>query len=266
MTTGFDRKAYWQDRLTEAFSLEGTGYRGMGERYNRWLYRVQRRVFLRTLRPLIGGVDDLNVLDVGSGTGFYVDRWHELGVRTVTGSDITSKATTTLASRFPSDRFVQLDIGGEDLSILDGVRFDCVSACAILYHIVEDQAYERAFHNAFSLLQNGGLFTFSENFLRSNPHSTDIQAFRTESEIIGIAEAVGFEIVERQPIYFLMNAPVSTDSRALRAWWRRLSKLLKRHNAAGSVVGACLYPVELPLVSLARRGPSTELVVCRKPT
>jgi SAM-dependent methyltransferase len=265
MTTGFDRKAYWEDRLTKEFSLGGTGFRGLGEGYNRWIYQVQRRNFLRTLRPLIEGREDLNVLDVGSGTGFYVDRWHELGAREITGSDITSKATATLTSRYPSDRFVQLDIGGEDLSALDGARFDCVSACAILYHIVDDHAYERAFHNISSLLGDGGLFVFSENLPRSGPYRTDIQAVRTESEIIGIAERAGFEIIERRPIYFLMNNPVSTESRALRAWWRYLSKLLNRRNAAGSAVGACLYPLELALVSLAHRGPSTELVVCRRP-
>lgn len=46
MTTGFDRKRYWEDRRREEYSPEGTGFKGLGEGLNKWMYRVQRRNFL----------------------------------------------------------------------------------------------------------------------------------------------------------------------------------------------------------------------------
>jgi SAM-dependent methyltransferase len=149
-STDFHRKAYWENRLSEEYSLAGTGSHGLGVGYNKWVYRIQRQNFLSTLQPLVPGRSDLRVLDVGSGTGFFVDRWHEFGVSRVRGSDITATAVAGLSARSPNDRFVQLDIGGEDLSPLEGARFDLVSACAVLYHVVDDDAYERAFHNVAS--------------------------------------------------------------------------------------------------------------------
>jgi 2-polyprenyl-3-methyl-5-hydroxy-6-metoxy-1,4-benzoquinol methylase len=264
VTTGFDRKRYWEDRLREEYSLEGTGFKSLGEGFNKWIYRVQRRNFLSVVRPLVSAQPTAKVLDVGSGTGFYVDRWHELGIRELTGSDITSKAVSELSHRSPTDRFVQLDIGGEDLSALAGERFDFVSACAVLYHVVDDAAYERAFHNIHSLLEDDGLFIFSENFPRNEAYRTEIQTVRLEGEILALLDRVGFEVVTRAPIYAVMNNPVSSDSRLLRAWWRKLTRVLRARKAAGPALGAALYPLELALVSLLKRGPSTELVVCRK--
>ena len=75
---------------------------------------------------------------------------------------------------------------------------------------------------------------------------------------------MGFEVVTRAPIYAVMNNPVSSDSRLLRAWWRKLTRVLRARKAAGPALGAALYPLELTLVSRLKRAPSTELVVCRK--
>lgn len=182
----------------------------------------------------------------------------------MTGSDITSKVVSELSHRHPRDRFVELDIGGENLSALAGERFDFVSACAVLYHVVDDAGYERAFYNIHSLLEDDGLFIFSENFPRNKAYRTEIQTVRLEGEILALLDRAGFEVVTRAPIYALMNNPVSSDSRLLRAWWRNLTRVLSVSKAAGPALGAALYPLELALVSLLKRGPSTELVVCRK--
>ena len=69
---------------------------------------------MRRLRSLLKELATLDVLDVGSGTGFYIDLWRRLGVRSVTGSDIAEKAVEELSARYPSNRFVRLDIGAEE--------------------------------------------------------------------------------------------------------------------------------------------------------
>jgi hypothetical protein len=114
------------------------------------------------------------------------------------------------------------------------------------------------------VLHPGGLFVFSENLPRRNPYRTETQAVRPEAEVKGIVERAGFEIVDRRPIYFLMNNPVNSESRMHRLWWRDLATGLDVLPRTGFVVGACLYPLELALVNIVRRAPSTELVVCRK--
>src|SRR5215217_7388946 len=111
--SGFDARAYWERRLSEQFTLDGVGYAGLGRSFNAWMYRVRRRVFLQTVKPLLNDPAATDVLDIGSGTGFYVDRWHELGVRSLTGSDLTDTAMARLTDRYPGDRFVRFDAGGD---------------------------------------------------------------------------------------------------------------------------------------------------------
>jgi len=261
--TNLDPQHYWERRLANDFTLASTGYQGLGHGFNRWSYRVQRHVFSRTVTSLLDGGND-RVLDIGSGTGFYVDLWRKLGARAITGSDISSKSVSTLAARFPHHRFVQLDVGGGDLPF-DGERFDFVSAIAVLYHIVDDVSYSRAFRNMFSVLAPGGFLVFTDNFVRVRPFSAAHQACRLGTEIEHIVRDAGFEIVRRRPMFVINNRPVSSDSRLLHAWWTRLERWLRRGEAAGTLAGGLLYPFELACVDLARRGPSLELAVCRKP-
>ncbi|HET9514304.1 MAG TPA: class I SAM-dependent methyltransferase, partial [Gemmatimonadales bacterium] len=152
MTDPFRVRDYWESRLRQSYSLQGVGYQRLGTQYNKWMYRLRARVFQRVARGL--GVDwpAARVLDVGSGTGFYVDQWHQLGVPKVTGVDITSVAVQELARRFPRDEFVQLDVGKKlaNDSRLVTRDYAAVSAKDVLFHIVDDAEYQEAFRNMAS--------------------------------------------------------------------------------------------------------------------
>jgi SAM-dependent methyltransferase len=97
----FDPLAFWEERL-QHFDLSAVGYAGLALRYNRWLYRVRSFVFRRTLRRASLNVDSAKVLDVGSGTGFYINEWLRAGANDVIGSDLTGVATGGLEKRFHS--------------------------------------------------------------------------------------------------------------------------------------------------------------------
>lgn len=261
---GFDAKGHWEGILSEQDGLAGVGYRGLGEPFNRWMYRVRRRVVLRTLRPLIGTLPKRDVLDVGSGTGFYVERWRELGIRSLSGIDITDTVVGRLRDRFPEHSFIRADIGAQDAELPSG-RFGAVSAFDVLFHIVDDDHYRRAFANIHSLLEPGGLFIFSENFLHGETVRITDQASRTLSEIESILDEVGFEILLRRPMFFLMNEPVDSDSHLHDVFWWRLTGQLRARGARASwALGVALYPLELMALGFVREGPSTELMVCRR--
>jgi SAM-dependent methyltransferase len=259
---GFDPKAYWEQRLANQYSAGGVGYLGLTDSYNEWMYRVRRHVFLREVRRL--GRPPTRVLDVGSGTGFYIACWHELGATQIVGSDLTDVATRNLAQRFPSDTFARFDVGGEEL-LFEEERFDAVSAMDVLFHIVDDDRFRRAFTNVFALLEPGGTFVVAENFLHRKPVRVVHQVSRTLGEIEGAAIDAGFQIVRRRPMFCLMNAPIDSESRLRQEWWARLRRATSGRQRAGTLVGAVLYPIELALVSVLREGPSTEVMICTKP-
>jgi SAM-dependent methyltransferase len=260
---GFDPRAYWEQRLGERYTLDGVGWVGLGTAFNALVYRLRRRLFLRTVRRVLPRREEARVLDIGSGTGFYVDCWHALGVRAVAGADITDVAVTALRGKHPQDRFERFDVGGTELPFEPG-SFDAISCMDVLFHIVDDARFARALENLAALLAPGGVLVFSDNFLHGPAIRTEHQVSRSLAEIESALSAAGLDVVERRPMFVLFNTPVDSQSRVLRAWWSLLSSVALRSNALGAALGALAYPLELLLVSTWRDGPSTELMVCRR--
>ena len=261
--SSFDAKEYWSDRLEERFSLMGVGWLSLGEPFNRWMYRVRRHVFLRTAKPLLDGLDAPTVLDVGSGTGFYVQRWQELGAASVTASDLTDVAARKLAAEFPAADVRQLDVTGDLPDDLLG-RFDVVSAMDVLFHIVDDKAYVAALMNLGRLVKPGGHVILSENLLHGPEQRAVHQVSRTKGTIEGALATAGLQPVTRRPMFVLMNTPVDRPSRLQRAAWDLTAAGARRSRLGSQALGAALYPFELALVSVLREGPSTEVLVCRR--
>jgi SAM-dependent methyltransferase len=260
--TDFDPADYWESRL-QTLDLSAVGYQGLGLPYNRWLYRVRRAVFRRATKRL--GVDwrRKHVLDIGSGTGFYVAEWLRLGA-VVTGTDLTRKSTDGLSAAFPEVRRFQWD--ASEPAPFAAESFDGVSAMDVLFHIVDDARYRMALQNVARLLKPGGYFLFSESLLHRSTVRTPTQVSRPLREVEAELEAVGLAVIMRRPMFVLMNAPIDSTNRILRGYWSGLATLLNHLPALGGVVGAALYPLESTLTVVCRESPTTEVVVCRKPT
>jgi hypothetical protein len=115
------------------------------------------------------------------------------------------------------------------------------------------------------MLCPGGLFVFTDNFLHRPAPRTETQVSRTLKETERAVHAAGLEIVARRPALVLLNAPVDSASRLHRACWRGLARVAGTAEPAGWAAGALLYPIEVLLGRLLREGPTTELMICRRP-
>ena len=256
-------KDYWENRLKENFGLHGTGFQGLGKRYNECMYKVRRRVFIHRMSKLDIDFANVNVLDIGSGTGFYVGLWKDLGTISITGTDITTVAVDNLRSMYPSNEFFQVDIGDEEAYKKLGKKFDIISAFDVLFHIVDDTRYENAIRNIFSLLKPGGFFIFSDNFL----HHDSIRSARQVSRSLNVIQKVlrqnHFEVILRRPMFVLMNAPIDTNRSVLRAIWHAITSAVQYSESMAFIVCTILYPIELLLISIIKESPSTEMMICR---
>lgn len=263
---GSEAGRYWQERLEAHPGLEGVGYLGLGRRYNAWLYRVRRQVFLRALRSLDLPMGDLRVVDVGSGTGFYVDLLQRAGARGVEGVDIAEAAVSRLERRFPNGRFHCLDIAA-GLGPLSEGGFDLVTCCDVLFHVVDDRDFERAVGNLARLLADDGTLILMDNLLPGPTRRTAHQTSRSESHYLRTLSDAGLELRRRRPVFCLMNYPVASRRTGLRRLWSAAAARLSRAEVLAWAVGAALYPLELAcLACLGRTGgaPSTELLVCAR--
>lgn len=256
----FEPIAFWEARL-ERFDLVSVGYSSLGLPYNRWLYRLRASVFRRMLRRYRTEWSGIRVLDVGSGTGFYVREWLRVGADVV-GSDLTETAVSKLRQTYPDHEFARLDIS--DGAAFAAESFEAISAFDVLFHIVDDERYAGALEAISSLLRPGGLFFYSDNFVHGSSVRIAHQVSRPLDEIERQLDALGLEVIERRPMFVLMNAPIDTRSQTLRTAWGLFGRLLSLAPALGAPLGALLYPIERALVGLLRESPSTELMVCRK--
>lgn len=263
-----DTGRYWDDRLRKNWGVQGTGFIGLSKAWNNWLTKIKRKVFFRALTHLRGDLDlhKARVLDIGPGTGVFVDLWKEVGVYSLIGVDISSFAVEQLSKKYSDCKFIVADIS--DFSTVDQLApdgpFNIISAFEILFHIIDDERYERAFQSVKHLLKPGGYFIFSDNLLHGTRRDSNTQVSRSIEMIQRIMKTNGFETIWRGPAYVLMNTPV--DSRNPLHWlfWNTIRLTLKHlGNFAGNILGALLYPLEIQLTGSVHEGPSTEVVVCR---
>jgi SAM-dependent methyltransferase len=258
----FAAARFWEQRLSDDYTLKGVGFRRLGLKYNRWMYAVRRHVFLDTVSSAGIDVPSAQVLDVGSGTGFYVDLWVELGAKRITGVDITETAVARLQERHPDLMFRRADVG-EEISPLEPTTYDVVSAMDVLFHIVDDRRFANAIRNIHDALRPGGCFVWSDYFLRRREWRIRHQACRSLAEIERTLAETGFEIVTRRPMFFLMANPLDAG-RVTRALWYAAAGLVSRSEKLGDLAGRKLLPVEIRKVSSKTEGPSTEIMVCRR--
>lgn len=259
----FNPQRYWHRRLKRDWSLHGVGLKRLSRSYNRWVYRVRRAVFRRTVRGMRLDTDSLSVLDVGSGTGFYLDLWHKFGARHIAGIDIADSAVNRLRTRLPDVCVERADVSDEP-PFPEGT-FDVVSAFDVLFHIVDDQRYHQAISNIHRLLAAGGQFVFSEKFVHHKRTDRRHHVNRTCDEIENLIRAEGFEIISRKPMFVFMTSPADSTQQWRRNLWSNRIRPAVKHERRGNMVGAVLYPIELLLTRVLREGPAMEIMVCRKP-
>jgi SAM-dependent methyltransferase len=260
--TSLDVRRYWDMRLAAAPGLKGVGYLRLGRAYNEWMYRVRTDVFRRLLHNWNLSGRALHVLDVGSGTGHYIREWLRSGAARVVGSDFSETALQRLRAEFPGVPIRRLDIGTSELPASLG-RYDVVSAFDVLFHIIDDDAYRRAIRNCFHCCRPGGYFVFSELFLRHRagvPHMVS----RSSAEIADVLRCAGFVVLDRVPMFVLMNYPADAGA-LLKLAWSAMVAPATLSEWAGEFLGRVLTPIERCLVRAVRESPTTEIMLCRRP-
>ena len=97
----YDPQEYWTTLHRDA-SLRAVGQSGLPADLNVWLYRIGRRnvrAFMR--RQGLADLTGLSVLDIGSGTGFWIDVWRSMGAGAIDGVELVPAAVERLRQHFP---------------------------------------------------------------------------------------------------------------------------------------------------------------------
>lgn len=263
----FDPRAYWDKRLDEDWTLHGVGLLNATEEWNKALYRVRGRVFRRVVAALEIDLKKASVLEVGPGTGFYLRRWRQQGVRDLSGLDIAPSAVAQLSRKFPKVKMFCGDVS-EDVSDLQAARpsgFDVVAAFDVLFHVMDDEKYEQAFKNVEALLAPGGWFVFSEKLLNHRTQRRSNYANRSIEQTTAAVLDAGLVPMHRFPMFYLMTYPSDAAWPWQRTLHQRVVEPLARSQRWGALAGKVLGGIDLAITAVVAESPTTEIMICRKP-
>jgi len=259
---------FWESRY-QHFDITTSGHIDLPYAYNAWLYKMKTKKIAGALRSRFKNFHDKSILDLGCGTGAYLDLWQKLEAETITGVDISPSSVANLEKSHPDCDFCCGDIGADDLlNILGPRKYDIVTTIGVLVHIVDDDDMRSALRNIANLTTDDGLVLISDYMLSGNQRDRtngyymkfrNLQAFRRE------LHNVGLELISVVPFYYFMIDPIDTPSRFEHYFLRKshyfLRKLIRRYP---DFSGRLLYFLDTIITAMLTDGPSEELFVCQK--
>lgn len=255
---------YWESLLGTEFSERAVAYPNLPVSLNRAMYRSMVAAVDGAARRL--PATPRSVLDIGSGTGVWIDFWRRRGVVDIVGVDLTEAAVTGLRRRFADVEFVRADVTDLD----PGRRFDLVSAISVLLHITDDGSFREALRRLGAALAPGGAMIVVDAVIvrrwwgepfgsDSNSRARSLQEWETA------LAAAGLRIADLRPATCLLSNVIDTRRRrafgVLWFYWGLLGRLTHGSERRGALAGWLLGGVDRLLCRIVRPGPSAKVMV-----
>lgn len=266
----YEPQNYWDDLLGTKLDESGVAYPWLPISFNRAMYRSLLQATAKLLADH-GIPTPERVLDIGAGTGIWVQFWRDAGTRDIVGLDLTDAAVAGLQQHFPDATFVQGDVGSESLPVTG--PFDVVSAMSVLLHITDNERWQQAWTNIAHVLEPGGYVVLIEPLVAHQWFGTPFdEAANSKARPLAEYEAAcrvaGLELVDVRPATVLLANPIDARSRAsyraLSLAWASLNAAVRGSETRGRIAGALLGRLDPPLRRRLRNGPSAKLILARR--
>lgn len=157
----------WWDRsfYTEGLSDRQTISRDKSAISARYHYASVEMQILRHLRNRRVNVVGARVLDVGAGSGHWIDFYRSLGAAEVVAMDVSRSSFEYLEQKYAGVDEVQIYCGKalEVASRLDGA-FQLVNAVGVMFHIVDDAEWAATIEAIGKLVAPGGRLVVGGHF------------------------------------------------------------------------------------------------------
>lgn len=236
-----DTLQYWEQRLRARSTLQGTGHRAFSEQYNQVLYRAQAECLDNLFDRASISLASKGVLDVGSGTGFFLRYFQNRGACPVIGTDLTYASVSYLNRTLAGVDVLQCDVSAPNLPFQQ--TFDIVNCISVLYHVLDDRLFTHALTNLCRWVTPGGCLVVSDMF--KHVHSARHARFRSIEVYKTILRNNHLSFVALLPVYFLLNrvfipavGPKLIDAFQLGEWLYRLDRRIRN---IGVTSGASMY-------------------------
>ncbi len=265
----YEPGGYWENLLGSTFDESGVGYPELARSLNVAMYRTLESAVAYALEAA-GVQSPQRVLDVGSGTGVWIDFWRRRGATEITGVDLTASSVERLAQRWPGYSFRQADVGSPDAH-LPGHQ-DVVSAMSVLLHIVDEARFRQAFVNLAAALSPNGTLVLIEPAVVHHwwgaPFGDDAASkARPLEDYRSALAAAGLEIHLLRPATVLLSNVGDTRSalafHLLERYWSLLAAHVGRRERLARPVAGVLGALDRTAIRVLPTGPSAKVLVVR---
>ena len=258
----FSPKTYWETRLKERFNLTGVGFRRKSVAFNRWVYKVRTEALYELFRKYEWPIKSRAVLEVGCGTGYFIEYWLNRKAHPVVGIDIAETSIKKLKEAFPKAEFYLVDLSEPDLNLDE--RFDYISVFDVLFHIVDDNRFARGIENLASLCKPGCKIFVTDLFGSETVAAVKHCRNRSLNIYMDLFSRSGFKLIDLSPLFFVLLPPSRLSNVVLR-WagiliWE-MATWITRWEIFGDLLGRILYNVDSVLRKIFKRGPGSHIAV-----
>ena len=180
-----DDKDYWLKRhKKEKDQISSVGLIKNSDKANYYIYRILKERYELTLDLLELG-ENKAALDAGCGIGIFSEFLSNYGLK-VTAADISQDGL----DKIESEDISKICSSIADIKV-EGTKFDIVHSFDVLYHILDDQEWERSLKNMCDLSKK--YIILHERFFKTKPIITSAHLnARTHSETLKVLNENGF--------------------------------------------------------------------------
>ncbi len=158
---------------------------------------------------------------------------------------------------------------------MQGAKGNCrllTAVCRLFLHLLtqfvsmtrmEDEALDKLLQSVHRVLEPGGCFIFSDNFIHGINLNITHQKCRTLEGYELALKKNGFEITGRAANYVLFNDPVDAKGKFYPRIWSLITRFSKKWKWFDAIVWPLLYPVEILLTSVIKESPAQEIMICK---
>ncbi|UYG01952.1 methyltransferase domain-containing protein [Halomonas sp. LR3S48] len=189
---------FWDERHKHVDEWASGGDRALTIRRNKAFY-LHRLGLILGLLDSYAGSEQVDILDAGCGKGWLTDQLVNLG-HNVIGIDSSETAVRVCKEHRKGEFFVSTlrDFSFDSL-------FDVVLCMDVLFHILDDEEWEKSLLNLASLVTANGILIVADDPQEHRYILGDYIVHRSMNEYLAPLHRVGFKLIEKIPYRFAGN-------------------------------------------------------------
>ena len=243
----FSPGEYWQRRVQGDIDLGVVGQRSLGRAYNEYIYKRRIDVLQDTLESIHVDPSLCNILDIGCGSGYYVNYWHTLGIRQLHGVDISADSVSKLQKLYPQYTFTQADITAEDSAAQLAGKFSIITIFDVLYHITDNEKIRSLLRTVNAHLKPDGHVIIFDQLCKHDYMLSPHVKFRSEQMFTGLLRQAGLAVIKKQPLFVFLAPPIYGNKYIdvlVSGFYKILGYFMKASHPLGNAMGRWVYHLD----------------------